>query len=218
MALAIAVPLISLAVPRVVADLASRRGSDVLTRLQNQEAISAGDLDTFMRATERARAWVDSGSYAAHLGMAQLLAADRLATTDPGARAALTAAVAVLRDGLTKAPGDPYAWVRLAYAEARLNGWTPQAVSALRLALVTATHEPRLLWSRLHLSLLAWPHMSAADREIILHQVRLGWRESPDKLVRLATDLKQQAVVRDALARNRDDLRRFDAMAAGKTS
>jgi hypothetical protein len=218
-ALVIAVPLVIFAVPQLIADIASARGSDVLTRLQNQETVSAADLDTLIRATERARAWVDNGRFATDLGLAKLLVAERRTATEAEAREELEAAIAVLRDGLTKAPGNPYAWARLAYAEARLDGFTPAALSALRLALLTATNEPRLLWPRLSLSLRAWPHMTDTDRSIVTNQIRIAWGEKPEELARLAVELQQESLVRGALGRNRADIEKFDKLVkAAKSS
>jgi|APTNR8051073442_1049403.scaffolds.fasta_scaffold08790_3 tetratricopeptide (TPR) repeat protein len=211
-ALVIAVPLIVFAVPQLIADIVSARGNDVLTRLQNDETVSAEDLDTLIRATERARAWVDNGRSATDLGLAKILAADRRNAMDAEARGEFEEAIAVLRDGLTKAPGNAYAWARLAYAEARLDGFTPAALSALRLALLTATNEPRLLWPRLSLSLRAWPHMTDTDRSIVANQIRIAWGENPEELARLAVDGQQESVVRGALGRNRADIEKFDKL------
>jgi hypothetical protein len=119
-------------------------------------------------------------------------------------------AITSLRKGLALAPANPYAWTRLAYAETQLNGWSPAALAALRLAFITAPYEPRLALSRLRLSFLAWPHMTPEDRELVFQQIRYTWKNSPRKLTVLALDLRVANLVRAALLTSPDDLDNFE--------
>jgi hypothetical protein len=137
-----------------------------------------------------------------------LLIAERLDA--PQRRERIEQAIASLKDGLALAPANPYAWTRLAYAAFQLDGWTPEALSALRLAFATAPYDPRLLLSRLRLSFIAWPHLQREDRELVLQQVRHGWRRDPDELTRIAFDFGQINLVRAALLRDPEDLAGFE--------
>jgi hypothetical protein len=204
--------LLVLAVPRTIATLATIPSSVVLARLQNQQPVGTGDLETVVRAQRRGLAFVDDGRMATDLGLAELLLAERLADDDPAVPGRLASAIATLRQGLAAAPGNPYAWARLAYAEARLHGWTPLALSSLRLALLTASYEPRLLWSRLRLSFLAWPYMPPSDQDLVGQQIRLAWQEDPAKLARLSVDLDRTAVVRGVLSRVPSDEAEFERL------
>lgn len=197
----LALLLIVLAVPRTIAALLTMPSSAVLRNLQNQEPVGVEDLETVVRAQRRGLALVGDGRLATDLGLAELLIAERLPAEDPDVAARFGNATTALKDGLALAPGNPYAWARLAYAEARQQGWTPLALSSLRLALLTSPYDPRLLWSRLRLGFLAWPYMPADDRDIVFQQIRWAFDENPKELARLAADADRVNVVRAALLR-----------------
>lgn len=203
----IAVFLLLIAVPRMLVSVVTVPSAVVLRELQNQEPVTFEELETVVRSQRRGLMFVNDGRLHTDLGLAELLMAERLSTDDADVNRHLENAVRALKDGLAAAPGNPYAWARLAYAEARLRGWTPVALSSLRLALLTAAFEPRLLWSRLRLGFLAWPHMTLEDHEIMFQQIRTAWEENPTELARLARDLDRIDVVRTALLRfpNADD-------------
>jgi hypothetical protein len=196
-----AIALLLLALPRTIASLLTLPSTAVLQRLQSQRPVSFEDLERVVSAQRRAIRLSSDGRLGTDLGLAELLIAERLPGDDPNVRGRLQNAVDALRQGLAAAPGNPYAWARLAYAEARQQGWTPLALSGLRMALLTAPYDPRLIWSRLRLSLLAWPYMPIEDREIVLQQVRWAWIENAAELARLAVEVDQVNVVRAALLR-----------------
>jgi len=203
----VAVFLLLIAIPRLLLSVVTVPSAVVLRELQNQEPVTFEELQTVVRSQRRGLFFVNNGRLYTDLGLAELLMAERLSADHADVNTHLENAVRALKDGLATAPGNPYAWARLAYAEARLRGWTPVALSSLRLALLTAAFEPRLLWSRLRLGFLAWSHMTAEDHEIMYQQIRTAWDEDPTELARLARDLDRIDVVRTALLRfpNADD-------------
>jgi hypothetical protein len=204
--------LLVLAVPRTVGVLVAARAEPVLRKLQDLQPVQVDELRTLIAALEDGRFWRGDGRLRTDLGLAYLLLAEKLPRDDPEAGRALQAAIAALQAGLARAPANPYAWARLAYAEALARGWSPQAVSALRLSLITAPYEPRLLWSRLRMSFLAWPEMSSEDRELIFQQIRFAWRADPGELARLAQELRQVNLVRAALLRTPEDGLAFERL------
>lgn len=206
----LATVLLVLALPRTFAALVTIPSALVLERLQHQRPVTFAELETVAEAQEWGLFFVRDGRLSTDLGLAQLLMAERVPGDDPRVGTYLAAAVQSLTDGLVVAPGNPYAWARLSYAEARKRGWSPLALSALRLALLTASYEPRLLWSRLRLSLLAWPHMPPEDREIVYQQIRIGWEENRAEVAQLAKDLDRVNVVRAALLRDTDAAAEFE--------
>lgn len=197
----IALALIMLALPRTIAALLTIPSAAILRSLQNQEPVEIADLEKVVRGQQRGLSLVGDGRLATDLGLAELLIAERLPADDQGAPARFASATTALKDGLGMAPGNPYAWARLAYAEARQQGWTPLALSSLRLAFLTSPYDPRLLWSRLRLGFLAWPYMQPDDRDIVLQQIRWAFDENPKELARLAADADRVNVVRAALLR-----------------
>ena len=196
-----ALALIVLALPRTVAALLTIPSAAILRSLQNQETVGVEDLEKVVSGQRRGLSLVADGRLATDLGLAELLIAERLPADDPAVPTHFTNATNALKQGLALAPGNPYAWARLAYAEARQQGWTPLALSSLRLALLTSPYDPRLLWSRLRLGFLAWPYMQPDDRDIVLQQIRWAYDENPKELARLAVDADRVNVVRAALLR-----------------
>jgi hypothetical protein len=207
-----ALVLLAVAVPRTVGVILSARSEPVLRKLQDQQPVQIYELKTLADAQETGQFWLADGRLRTDLGLAYLLLAEKLPRGDPNAGAYLQQAIEALEAGLARAPANPYAWARLTYAEALAKGWSRLAVSSLRLALITAPHEPRLLWSRLRMVFLAWPDMSTEDREIVLQQVRFAWQVDRSELTQLAVELKQVNLVRAALLQAPEDAKAFEEL------
>lgn len=208
----IAAVLLVIAVPRTVGVILTARSEPVLRKLQDQQPVYMEELKTLANALERGRFWLNDGRLRTDLGLAYLLVSEQMQRGDSNAGVYLQRAIDELKAGLARAPANPYAWARLAYAEALSRGWSPLAVSSLRHALITAPHEPRLLWPRLRMAFLALPHMSSEDRVIVLRQVRVAWNADRAELTRLAIELDQVSVVRDALMQMPEDAGAFEEM------
>lgn len=208
--------LIALAAPRLLASLTVLPSASTLSRLQNLEAVETTDLQRLVRNQRRALVWQAAGRTWTDLGLAQLLLAERLGDKDPRSGPRFSAARQALIEGLSVAPANPFAWSRLAYAEAVLSGWSERAVNALRLAFITGPYEPRLLWPRLRLALEAWPHTPPADKEMVLHQLRQGWSADPEALTALVTQQGRVDLARAALAGSPSDLRAFETLVASR--
>ncbi len=212
-----AVVLIALGLPRVIGVLVSTGAEPVLRKLQEQQPVDADQLRNLIDAQESAAFWLADGRVLTDLGLGELLLSESVPKGDPQAAQALQQAIVALEEGVARAPANPYAWSRLAYARAMAEGWTPRAVSALRLALITAPYEPRLLWARLRMTMLAWMQLSSEDHEVVLQQVRWAWQSNPAELTRLAVETKQTNLVRAALMLLPDDAQRFEAMVKEKS-
>jgi len=207
-----AIVLLTLGIPRTVGVILSARAEPVLRKLQDHQPVQSDELMALAGAQEAGRFWLADGRLRTDLGLAYLLLAEKLPRTDPNVNAYLQRAIDALAAGLARAPANPYAWARLAYAEALSKGWSPLAVSSLRMALITAPYEPRLLWSRLRMSLLAWPQMSREDQQLIFQQIRYAWQADPAELARLSIELKQVDQVRAALLLSPDDSAAFEEL------
>lgn len=204
------VTLLAWGLPRTISAFVMAPSAPVLRKLQNLQTVETAELKTVVAAQNRGLVWSPRGRSLTDLGLAQLLIAERLDEDDPKRQKQIEQAIASLKRGLALAPANPYAWTRLAYASFQRDGWTPEALSALRLAFATAPYDPRLLLSRLRLSFLAWPHLLREDRELVFQQVRYAWHRDPDELTRLALDFGQINLVRAALLRDSEDLAAFE--------
>lgn len=200
-----AAALLTVGVPHTIGVLISARAEPILRLLQDQHLVETDKLRSLIAVLGQAQPWLRGGDARLDAGLAELVLAEQLPRGDPEAAQVLDQAIASLRAGLEREPANPYAWSRLAYAEALKNGWTPLAVSSLRLALITAPYEPPLLWSRLRMAFLAWPKMTSDDRDLVFPQIRYAWQANPQALARLAVDLRQENLVRAALLRVPED-------------
>jgi hypothetical protein len=206
----VAAALLILAVPRTISALAMAPAAPVLRKLQYFHPIEDGDLHTLVDFQKRGLVWKDDGRTWTDLGLAQLLTAERLASEDPNYRPLIETAIASIRNGLALEPANPYPWTRLAYGEALLRGWSPLALASLRMAVLTAPYEPRLSLARLRLLFLAWPALGEPDRLLVLQQVRFTWKDNPQELVKLAVTMDKINVVRAALLRSPEELKKFE--------
>lgn len=208
--------LIALAVPRLLAAVTVLPSSPTLNRLQSLEPVETSDLHRLVRNQRRALVWQAAGRTWTDLGLAQLLLAERLGDADPRSQQRFSLARQALFEGLSVAPANPFAWSRLAYAEAVISGWSERASKALRMAFIAGPYEPRLLWPRLRLALAAWPHVEASDQEMILQQLRQAWAADPEALIALVAQQGQVDLARTALSGSPADLRAFETLAAGR--
>lgn len=203
----LAVALLALAVPRLVAAITLLPSAHALDRLQSMRPVPTYNIERLIRSQRRALVWQPSGRTWTDLGLAQLLLAERSPDDDARAMARFEDAHRALVEGLSTAPANPFAWSRLAYAEAVLDGWTPQAIASLRMAFITGPFEPRLLWPRLRLSLSAWPVIPLEDQEMVLQQLRQGWEADPEAFAALVTRMDRVDIAKLALANSAADLR-----------
>jgi len=201
----VAVGLLLLAVPRTVGALICARCDFTLRKLQGQEVVASPELRALADSLASGRWWLASGRLRTDLGLAYLLLAEDRSGDAAASREYREQAVAALREGVAYGPANPYAWARLAYAEATSGTWSQAAVSALRMALMTAPYEPPLLWSRLRMSFLAWPEMAPGDRELVFQQIRDAWQADPAALATLAVEFKRVNLVRAALLQTPED-------------
>ncbi len=200
--------LLALAGPRAVAALVSLPGGPVLARVQAMEPVRSEALDVLIGAEDAALAWVDSGRRRTDRALALLL---RARQQDAADNEFLADSLTGLKAGLARAPANAFAWTRLAYAETLLNGPSPAAAAALRMSLVAAPYEPRLLTVRLELCLRSWDYFAPADRVLVGAQIRTAWRHAPGRVMELVRRTRRATAVLEALRGSRDDIVEFGA-------
>lgn len=208
--------LLYLALPRTLAFIIALPGDPALTRIQEGAPVADADLETLIAAREKALLWAASGRFLTDLALARLvLAQNANANANLDQKVDLkqaATAVKFLRDGLAKAPANPYAWTRLAYAEL-ISGAPPARVAtALRPALRLAPYDPRLFLIRLDIGFFVWPALDADDRALIYDQIRMTWAEHRLRgpLIALVRGTKRVNIVRTALLKSLDDLVEFE--------
>jgi len=194
------VSLLFLGVPATIDAFLMIPANTVLGKLQIQDPVSEEELSLLVSAEERSLFWGESGRNWTDLALAQLVLSEEIEHDDEASRDLLTEARTSLKNGLALAPANPYAWTRLAHVEYLISGPSAAVAAALPMAILTAPYTPRLLFFRLELCFIVWPHFAPEERDLILQQVRLAWAEDPRRLVTLAQDFHQIGLVRTALS------------------
>lgn len=210
MALAVALALVWLASPRVVAAFAALPVSPVIAELRAGGHIDSRYLRIAAESQESALEWIDDGRGLGWLGLLTfLLAQDR--GFDGEGRAFLDESVAAHRRGLAVSPAQTYAWLRLAHAELVREGPGPRLGPLIELSIVTAPYNYALVFRRLELCFMAWRQLDDRMRAVVAKQVRFAARYKPRRLAKLAKQRYATSIVRAALADVPDLRDSFDA-------
>jgi hypothetical protein len=126
----------------------------------------------------------DSGRSHTDLALAQLLLAER-EVGGAHYNELVGRAVQSLRAGLALAPANPYAWTRLSFAA--LGAGLPNGrVAPLAEMSAPGPVEPDVIFARRGLCFIEWSYFGSSSRALLEEQVRLAWRQSPDRLAVLA--------------------------------
>ena len=212
LALLAGVSLIALGVPRVIAELVSIPSAPLLKQIQARQPIETEDLEILIASQRSGISWSLSGRKWTDLGLAQMLMAEKKKSSDPDRLRLINEAIYSLKTGLAVAPASPFAWTRLAFAETMKAGQSPAALSAFRFGLGVAPYEPSLALARISLGFAVWPDLRPAEQRMILHQVRLAWKQREERkwLVEYAIREERINLMRAALLRTPDDLAAFE--------
>jgi hypothetical protein len=206
--------LLALAGPRLYGQLLMLPANKVQAAIDNDDAVSARELDALVQSRTRGLAWTDSGHTRLQLAAAEILLAQREVGGGTRYHALMAQALTALRDGLARAPADAYGWTRLAYARLALGEPADRVVPVLAMAIETAPVEATLIYPRLELCLIEWPYFAQAKPELFQQQIQLAWAQSRLRLVRLARSTSRLDAVRNALPET--DRAQFDRILADK--
>ncbi len=200
--------MLGLAIPRLGAALALLAGDGYLAQLQQGRSVSSEDLVTLVASRHAALGWQDDPRVRTDLAAGQLLLRmDKTGT--PADHALLDEAIEQLRQGLSRAPLNAYAWARLSNAE-----WlaaNPQAArSASQLSLMTGRYLPGFLLPRI---ILAWRTGMPTDEEgkaVLEQTIRLAAQVSLPELTAAARQWGKIPEVRAALEGDKGILKQWD--------
>lgn len=184
LALAVALPLVAAAAPRLVAGLLIDRHEIVFYNLeQGRERNAYPRLWSAIAGYQSALRWSEDSLLRQRL--AQLyLAVSRDPSLEPSRRALLLGrSIENQRAALARAPSDSYAWTQLALALFSTEGITPAFEEAFRRSIATGPHAPALAGSRALLGLRAWPRLSEASRALVADQLALAVEVDARRLV-----------------------------------
>lgn len=206
--------LILLAVPRIYAEFLLLPGNPLINAIANDDDsdVATPEIEALLASRERALGWTESGHVRLELAAAAILLAQREVGGGTRYHALMSRARDALKDSLARAPADPYAWTRLAYARLADDETADRIVPILAMAIRTAPVEAPLTFPRLELCLIEWPYFAKAHPDLVAEQVKLAWRQSHWQLVRLAIATARRDEVRALL--DPADQTEFDRVAA----
>lgn len=208
LAIGLAVVLMGLGVPRLVAAVLAVPGQETATGVRGDDRPSAEVLAESALALERAHGWVGEGGYDLDRGLV-LLRASELAATDGEADRWRAASRDATARGLAASPVRAGGWLRLAFLR-RQGGDDPGAARALRLSLLTGPVVPEVTGYRLRMAMALWPHLDRDTRHLVQRQIRLAWVIAPTSLSTLPGDEATTARLGEALSTlSEDDMEHF---------
>jgi hypothetical protein len=209
---AIGVALIALAVPRLASGILLAPYDDTLARLGRGETVAGAELARAVDSRRAALAWLETGRVRADLGALYLAWAAAPGLREAARMAMLDRAIAAFRAGLGLAPAQPFAWTMLGQATLRRLG--PGAGGAvapvLRMALITAPYEPRLVAPRLAIGLAVLRSLSPELRDLLVGQVTFALDRRPSLVVDLVRRRYVLTEMRALLADRPAVRRRFE--------
>lgn len=198
--------LLYLAIPRTVSAFLSLPERPYSTDVYAGGEIEAQALEALVNSRHQASNWVNSGRTWSDLAMAHLLMAEVGELSSKDRLSHLRQAEGFLEASLRLAPANPHDWTRRAYVGMLLQGPTQSGASALVMSMLTARYEPDLMFARLRLCFKSWRYFSPADQNLVLDQVRLAWRQSPDRVLDITRHNAWIDILRAAFAHNPDYL------------
>lgn len=163
--------LVAFAAPRLAATIAALPARPVLWEAYAGQPVALPALLTAVQALDRAAALGDRSSDGDRGFL--LLRAAAIAPLADQFRL-LMAAESATEAGLSRTPGNPSLWLRLA-ALREGHGDMTGALAAWRMSVLTGGFEPAIMPDRLRMGARLLPLMDADGRSLLKRQIRNSW-------------------------------------------
>ncbi len=185
-AIVVGLLILYLLVPRMMANILMIPGHHIQESLQSRGDVSSEGYITLIASRMDALAWVDSGKIWGELGIAQSWYAHKTGFHRPSGRDALTNSITSLRQSLMLAPANTFAWTGLAYSYLARTGYSIQDITeCLKISIMTAPYQPKLVFERLKLCLGIYSMFDEDGRDLIKSQIVVAAKINPGKLARI---------------------------------
>ena len=213
LALALAVGLATLGFPRLMAALHAMPAGATLHKLDRADrTLTPGELLGAREALRLSLLWERNGATSIDLARVSLALAAREFQAGGDPQALIDETIAAAREGLSTSPARARGWLLLAEATLARSGDPGAMTGYLMESLRASPHDVWLAPHRAELGLQAWPWLEPPARAAIDEQIRLTASRSIDRLVDIALRIGDPTQIREALAPDRDTLRRFDVL------
>ena len=182
-----------------------------LGEIRRPREIGSMELALAAESRREALSCLSTGAAWAELGAAYLIEAAREGYDGRRGQVLLERSIEAHRQALVLEPGDSYVWTRLAHTVLTRDGPTPGLALYLRMAILTAPREPKLVLARLDLAFVTWHLLDNSTRALLEEQIVIVAGFYAKRLARLTKERFALGIVRPALASAPRLLRRFDA-------
>lgn len=204
--------LVALGLPRTLAYAVSAPDDEIVAALAKYPPPGPVRMVEAIDSRRGALARHDDGHLRGDIAALELALARRAGLASREGAARLEQVEAEAREGLSLAPGQPYAWVALVYAMIARGADRTTVAPAYRMAVGIAPYEPALVVQRVELGFAALARDALDDdgRAVLDDQIRIAAAGAPVELARLARRRYALSAIRAVLADKPDLLARFD--------
>lgn len=205
----VGVAILVLAAPRLMAEMIMMPVQPTLEQLKQGDAVDDKVLMKAYEALLQSETWVRTGDGLLKRAWLEHELAKR--SGDQAEQVAwLEKSERSTEQSVLMAPGNPHAWMRLAYLRYRLSGAESGAKEALLLSLRTGPYEQVLTLRQIRYAIEMWSEFSEAEREEVRGTIIWADTIMHADLVKLAqTHPNAQKVIISALAKDLDQLKKF---------
>ena len=212
LAVATAVGILALALPRLTAELTALPAQLVVRQLDAGMMPPAGRLDRAIESGRRAAAWADAGQNWSRVARAELALAEQPDMLPRSRRSRLERADQAFRQALAHAPADPAAWARLAYVTLLLRGDAADINGALTLSVLTGPSFGGVMPLRSGIAALAWKQLDPPTRALFEPQFVKTMQFAPQPFVEAIRRSDGVGVVRAQLEGEPELEREFERL------
>lgn len=190
--------MLGLGIPQLVGAMTALGAAAVIDDLQRGQTPDVKALTAASDSLAQAVSWDRNGTYDTRRATV-LSALAEAAPPGPEQQNLYTQAIAAVRAGLSRAPGQPHAWAHLAALLER-TGDRIGAIDALRLSMLSGAVEPALMLWRIDQGLRLRALLDPDTVSMLRRQIRLMWVITPEEVATLSKRPEATALVQDSLA------------------
>lgn len=214
---AIAVPLLVIAVPRLIAEIFLVPARITLEELRQGAPASDAELEEAARSLAQGLRFAPgNGRLYTDRAWILLLQAERAGFASAQGQALLARATEELKNGLAVDPANGFGWARLAMAQLTAAGtMTPAIRAALDMSYATTPFEPNLMRLRAELAFIHYDEFDPSLRTRARRDIAFLWSRTWDDqkvIINLACRNNRAFLIAEALREDKKKLAEFDRL------
>ena len=208
----IALPVIAMATPRLVAGVITGPFDETVREIGRGETVSRTDLRIARASRISALRWYEPARFESDLGVLNYTIARQQERGSELHRKLVEGAIEADLAAISLAPTAAYSWLRLAQAHIERDGRAADIAPYLRMSYAMARYDPRVVLTRLDIALLFWNDLPDDVKRDTDDQIRLAMKWFPTDLVRYTRARHRLSQVRAALSVEPEVRARFDLL------